>query len=320
MRTRVACTVLSLLVSAGALLHAAQTPSPSGTVAGTIRGVTGTALEGLRVFIERSPGGTRMVRVDGDGRYQASVQPGPYHVRVTVCGNLDALNCPPDPRLSVYYPATPSREQATVITVVAGATRSGVDFDLTPDWTSQTEALALRLREQAQALWKLQKQAPAAASSWTSMRAMHDYFVAAFIATPGLGAGRMAAQSLRPAPEHRLRLLDDEGVSDAEPASGRTHEWVLHQLELIGIAKHDEPVVFSRVGHGTVTESTRPLTAFEERAIAALTRAGMTTSRQSGNELLVVGAIRAGATCLQCHAGYREGDMLGAFRYVLRRQ
>lgn len=52
--------------------------------------------------------------------------------------------------------------------------------------------------------------------------------------------------------------------------------------------------------------------------MAELTLGKKIVSDTDTASLLVVGAIRAEASCLRCHGGYGVGDLLGAFRYVLQ--
>jgi hypothetical protein len=183
---------------------------------------------------------------------------------------------------------------------------------------AQSRSDAERRSAQRDELLELRSHAPAATSAWSSLNEMHRYFTAAFIATPGMGGGRMVAVGLLPNRDQRLLLSDEEGTANVPQQSRGDGAWVVRELELIGIAKHDQPVLFSFVAHGTAA-SQRPLTPFEQKAVGALQRGGTIISHQSADEIEAVGAIRAQKECVQCHRPYREGDVLGALRYVLRR-
>jgi hypothetical protein len=91
-------------------------------------------------------------------------------------------------------------------------------------------------------------------------------------------------------------------------------------LDLIGIAKHEQPVVFSRLAHGVYGVSDRKLTAFERQSLASLQKGKeMVSGRADAGAMVVIGAIRAESACIRCHRTEAVGGLLGAFRYVLRR-
>ena len=115
-------------------------------------------------------------------------------------------------------------------------------------------------------------------------------------------------------------LLDDEEEFSRLGTGGTpANAWMVGELNLIGIAKRQEPVLFDYIVHGSNGVASRPLSDFESQAIARLRRGGSVVNRRTRAEIQIVGAIRAGSACLQCHHPYREGDLLGAMRYVLRR-
>jgi hypothetical protein len=172
-----------------------------------------------------------------------------------------------------------------------------------------------RLLAQAAELWKLRPAyAPARSPTWSSLEEMHGYFVAMFLATPGMGSGRMAGERMQIDPQQRLLLSGEEGSS-----SSTSGAWRVEELNLIGSAKHEQPVVFLRTAHGTYAQTDRRLTDVEHQSLAAFKVGTNVVSRSGDREMLVVGAIRAQPACLTCHQAYREGDVLGALRYVLQR-
>lgn len=161
--------------------------------------------------------------------------------------------------------------------------------------------------------------AGAAAVGWSSaaeresppraLLRMHDDFVLAFIDSEGFGQRRLPAMS---------------GVLH-KPVDG-SHWYVAH-LELIGVAKHNPPQVFSNemsIFHQrskTVPPPPRTMgramTMWEKQALRDLDAGQRLTVEKRGKGLRVVGAIRAGDECLGCHKNKRAGDMLGAFVYSL---
>lgn len=66
------------------------------------------------------------------------------------------------------------------------------------------------------------------------------------------------------------------------------------QLDLIGIAKHERPVMFTRVAHCVYKESDRTLTASERNLLVEL-KAGkdLVSGHGKAGAMLMHGAIRA---------------------------
>jgi hypothetical protein len=61
---------------------------------------------------------------------------------------------------------------------------------------------------------------------------------------------------------------------------------------------------------------TRALNSFEESALPQLATQQDIVVHQSLNKIEMLGALRAGATCIECHEAPR-GKLLGAFSYEL---
>jgi hypothetical protein len=105
-----------------------------------------------------------------------------------------------------------------------------------------------------------------------------------------------------------------------EPTS--PSDWRLNRLDLVGILKFDEPVVYLTPSFPRMeevqTSPTRPLDPFETEALAALLRGEDLVARESARHLRLFGSLRATKQCLACHHGER-GDLLGAFSYQLSR-
>lgn len=141
---------------------------------------------------------------------------------------------------------------------------------------------------------------------------MHDDFVLAFVQSEGFG---------------RMRVTPMMRVMSSYRTRGETPLWV-QDLQLIGIARHDPPVVFSSAFQGfqhsdegmalAARPGGRPLTDAERAEVGALEDGRRLVVQPQGDALRVVGPISAGHECLGCHKDKRAGDLLGAFVYTLR--
>jgi len=288
----------------------------TGSIAGTLRYTDGTPVLGLWVFVTAVPGtgspGYVAFPVDNMGRYRgANIPAGQYHVKAGGMCQL-GVECPINAPTYVFYPGTAAQEAATVVSVAAGAELEGVDFTFTTGQVMALEQAASQLGKKAVALWGLRSSAPSETPSWSSLDDMHQYYVAKFIATPGMGSGRMGGMMLELDPQKRLLL------STHRDGKTRREAWTVETLDLIGIAKHEQPVVFSRVAHAVYTINPRKLTEFEQRSLAELRLGKEVVVGRDIGKLLLVGAIRAKASCMSCHSDHSVGELLGAFRYVLQ--
>jgi hypothetical protein len=147
-----------------------------------------------------------------------------------------------------------------------------------------------------------------------ALRRMHEDFVDAFVNSQGFGKTRVTPMMVR------MRHYQFEGIG----GSGRC----VHDVELIGIAWHDPPVVYPANFMGFQHEGgdaglrlpvmpARSLQAWERDAVAALgTGQEIVRHALPGGER-AMGAIRARRDCLTCHTRSREGDVLGALSYGL---
>jgi hypothetical protein len=140
---------------------------------------------------------------------------------------------------------------------------------------------------------------------WSAAYDLHAYFVDRFLESEGNGLSRVFQEPMALRDSMRLRIT-----------SRNTYK--LDSLDLIGVGKHPDPVAFLGRGHRTtlIQRLTRPLTPFEERAIAEL-KAGEDVAVETDHTgRVVVGALRAQEDCLKCHGG-KTGDVLGALSYRL---
>ncbi len=141
---------------------------------------------------------------------------------------------------------------------------------------------------------------------------MHDDFVLAFVQSEGFGRARVTPM---------MRVMHDYRTR------GETKLWI-QDLQLIGIARHDPPVVFSSAFQGfqhaeegmalAPRREGRPLTDAERADVRALESGQRLVVHPQEDGLRAIGPIRAGDECLGCHKDKRAGDLLGAFVYTLR--
>jgi len=150
------------------------------------------------------------------------------------------------------------------------------------------------------------------APSWTSVERMHADYVRAFVESEGFGKARITPM---------MRLMHG-GILVLDGKAMRVGD-----VQLIGIAKHDPPVVyasgFMAFQHGDADQRFLPMTA--TRRIDAQERL-ILGSLQKDREAVILadasgprafGAIRADSACLECHRSKHAGDLLGAFVYRL---
>jgi hypothetical protein len=93
-----------------------------------------------------------------------------------------------------------------------------------------------------------------------------------------------------------------------------------HRIELVSLLKHAQPMVYLSKNLPRMEElrsaPVRPLDAFEAESLPALRAGGTIQTRDYGDRIRMLGAIRAAKQCLACHA-VEHGALLGAFSYEL---
>ena len=101
-----------------------------------------------------------------------------------------------------------------------------------------------------------------------------------------------------------------------EPAG----EWKVATLELVGLQRHEKPVVYVSPKLPRMDElkdaPIRPLAAFETTALKALREGADMHTGDNPGDVRFLGAIRSTKHCIECHGGER-GALLGAFTYRL---
>jgi len=128
-------------------------------------------------------------------------------------------------------------------------------------------------------------------------------------------------------------VKDRDHVSGFEPHGFRkTHlmefddeadvKWQVTRLELVSLLKYESPAVYVSSHLPRMDEladaSTRTLTSFEERALGKLRSDDNIVVEYGANRIWMVGSLRAGGMCIECHTVER-GELLGAFSYELHR-
>jgi len=168
---------------------------------------------------------------------------------------------------------------------------------------------------------------PSAPINWTADDQMHAYFLKRFLQAQGMGMSRMAAPSL--APDDTMQLV----IGGATPADSQknasSQAYQIKRVELIGIAFHDPAVLFRQELYHRpdvrpmqavkpLPDTYRALTDSEQKMLTNLVTGMQDVVAQTDQgERVVFGAIRAQASCLECHTTAKTGDALGAFSYHL---
>ena len=145
---------------------------------------------------------------------------------------------------------------------------------------------------------------------WMCEEEMHEYYIRRFESSEGFGLSRM------PQPP----MLDRTGVLQV---AGKRYS--VDRLELVGLQTGPEPVVYVPRRHNLPFNradfQSRQLSSFEQKALDRL-RMGRTIELSPGtvpDTIEVMGALRGDGTCLKCHKNVKEGELLGAFTYRMRR-
>lgn len=99
--------------------------------------------------------------------------------------------------------------------------------------------------------------------------------------------------------------------------------WEAKNIDLIGLVKHPEPVVYvsEKITPNMTRQDTPPtrmLDEFELGGLAMLHKGENLFARSSDGVIRLLGAVRTEAECVSCHREKKEGDLLGAFSYTLR--
>lgn len=98
--------------------------------------------------------------------------------------------------------------------------------------------------------------------------------------------------------------------------------WQVTRLELVSLLKYETPRVYVSRHLPKMDElkdaPTRPLNGFEKRGLPKLRHEQDLVVEEGLNRIRMLGSLRAGEDCMQCHLVER-GELLGAFSYDLYR-
>jgi hypothetical protein len=106
------------------------------------------------------------------------------------------------------------------------------------------------------------------------------------------------------------------------PKPGEKTRWTVRQVQLVGLTKNPQPVVYLTDRLPKMDDvskiPTRPLDDFETEALQLVRRGQELHSRTDGNHIRMLAPIYATANCVQCHKA--QGSLLGAFTYEIDRE
>lgn len=143
---------------------------------------------------------------------------------------------------------------------------------------------------------------------------LHDEGAARFVSPESLGYV-VSKQQAAGFVSHRFTTGQLPQLKADSPAG-----WTLARLELVSLLKHKEPRVYISEELPRMDKlksvPTRELTEFEWLALSQLWHEKDIVVAEEGNEVLMLGALRARTECLDCHSVER-GQLLGAFSYKI---
>ena len=100
----------------------------------------------------------------------------------------------------------------------------------------------------------------------------------------------------------------------------RTSTWQVVRLELVSLLKYDRPMVYSSAElprmDALEAMPRRELVQFETGALDRLRQGEDVVFESAGNQIQMLGSLRAAKDCLECHTAQR-GELLGALSYEL---
>lgn len=115
---------------------------------------------------------------------------------------------------------------------------------------------------------------------------------------------------------HELTNLGSKWANSSQASS----KWQVVRLELVSLLRHPEPRVYVAATMPAMdqlaTVPHRALNDFESRALPSLVSQQDVVVDRHPNQIQMLGAVRAGKSCLECHEGQR-GKLLGAFSYEI---
>lgn len=139
-------------------------------------------------------------------------------------------------------------------------------------------------------------------------------------AQPAVGQGQVVVLGADPKRAHYSFARAVGGLAYIPPPAGEKNKaWVVKEVQLVGLVKHPEPVVYlstDPVMKGKAEVKTRRPDGFESKSLEVIRGGGdLVQVQKRDGALRAVSGIYAGRQCAKCHE--RPGEMLGAFSYRL---
>ena len=133
---------------------------------------------------------------------------------------------------------------------------------------------------------------------------MHNAAVLDFVDTERLGYVRNREQ-VAGFESHRLSVLDDRWKNQSQTGQ----DWQVVRLELVSLLRYEEPRVYvaeNMPPMDKLAEADSLFECFERNALPQLASQKDVVVETPPSRIHMLGAVRAGKTCLQCHEGERE--------------
>jgi hypothetical protein len=165
---------------------------------------------------------------------------------------------------------------------------------------------------------------PSRMPSVESLMGIHTYGEYSFLSREGFGfvknrnqvAGFEPHQFRDNPAQWLLNPVDEKGKNE------HRERWALRRLELVSLLKFETPAVYmsGQLPRMQDLKNTpkRELSAFEQKALKRLKAGEDVVTEATMNRIQMMGSLRAGKQCLDCHQVQR-GDLLGSFSYEMLR-
>jgi hypothetical protein len=127
----------------------------------------------------------------------------------------------------------------------------------------------------------------------------------------------MAIRKGKDGKDSHFSLARAVGNASFIQSSVKGKTWVVKDVQLVGLVKNPEPVVYLTGGAGMIQAKdvkTRRPDVFEAKALEVIQGGGdLVQAEKRGDSMRALSGIYAGQQCMKCHE--RAGEMLGAFSY-----